>query len=166
MSITNHRSGETMTGTWQLDPRHSRVEFRVRLLWGLSTVKGHFGDYHGQLDLSANPAIELTIDAGRARDRSGHHRLTPRAGNHVQPSKHGSAPLRGSRQRLPETQRDRGRLTGRLFKPAREKEMRAIYIEDLASHGGPRVMRWRSAREQRSADRGTCGRGDLAAKRN
>jgi polyisoprenoid-binding protein YceI len=32
-------------------------------LWGLVTVKGHFDAYHGQLDLSADPAIELTIDA-------------------------------------------------------------------------------------------------------
>jgi polyisoprenoid-binding protein YceI len=27
------------------------------------TVKGHFDDYHGRLDLSANPAVELTIEA-------------------------------------------------------------------------------------------------------
>ena len=77
MSITtnNHRSGETISGSWQLDPQRSSVEFRVGLFWGLATVKGHFDDYQGQLDPSANPAIELTIDAAslqtgnRRRDR-------------------------------------------------------------------------------------------------
>ena len=34
------------------------------------TVKGHFDDYEGKLDLSANPAIELTIDA--ASVQTGH----------------------------------------------------------------------------------------------
>ncbi len=75
MSISNHRSPETITGKWQLDPQRSSVEFRARKFWGLITVKGHFDDYHGQLDLSASPAIELTIDAAslqtgiRKRDR-------------------------------------------------------------------------------------------------
>lgn len=77
MSVTDptHRPGETISGGWQLDPRRSSVEFRVPLIWGLGTVKGHFDDYHGQLDLAADPAIELTIDAAslqtgnRRRDR-------------------------------------------------------------------------------------------------
>ena len=65
MSITdsNHRSGETTAGGWQVDPQRSSVEFSVGNFWGLATVQGHFGDYHGRLDLSADPAIELTIDA-------------------------------------------------------------------------------------------------------
>jgi polyisoprenoid-binding protein YceI len=77
MSITNphHRSSKTIIGSWQLDPKRSSVEFRVRHVWGLVTVKGHFDDYHGWMDLTANPAIELTIDAvtlqtgNRMRDR-------------------------------------------------------------------------------------------------
>jgi polyisoprenoid-binding protein YceI len=65
MTITNsnHRSGETLGGSWQLDPQRSSVEFRVGGFWGLARVKGHFDDYRGKLDLSAEPAIELTIDA-------------------------------------------------------------------------------------------------------
>jgi polyisoprenoid-binding protein YceI len=76
MTDTNiHRSGEPISGGWQLDPRRSSVEFRARHVWGLASVKGHFDGCHGQLDLSANPAIELTIDAAsvqtgnRKRDR-------------------------------------------------------------------------------------------------
>jgi polyisoprenoid-binding protein YceI len=67
MSIThttsNHRPDETILGRWQLDPQRSTIEFRARHFWGLGTVKGHFEDYQGRLDLSFNPAIELTIDA-------------------------------------------------------------------------------------------------------
>jgi polyisoprenoid-binding protein YceI len=59
----NDRSGETISGRWRLDPARSSVEFRVPHFWGLITVKGHFDDYEGQLDLSTEPAIELTIEA-------------------------------------------------------------------------------------------------------
>jgi polyisoprenoid-binding protein YceI len=65
MSTTtpNHRSGQTIGGRWQLDSQRSSVEFRAAKLWGLVPVKGHFDDYEGQLELSANPALELTIEA-------------------------------------------------------------------------------------------------------
>jgi polyisoprenoid-binding protein YceI len=77
MTVTNpnHHSPETISGSWRLDPRRSKVEFRARHWWGLGPVKGHFAEFHGHLDLSANPAIELTIDAAsvhtgiRKRDR-------------------------------------------------------------------------------------------------
>ena len=71
----NNPPSKTLSGGWQLDPHRSSVEFRTRHFWGLITVKGHFDDYHGQLDLSANPAIEMSIDAAsvqtgnRKRDR-------------------------------------------------------------------------------------------------
>jgi polyisoprenoid-binding protein YceI len=61
---SNHRSGEKLSGTWQLDPQRSSVQFRAKSIWGLAPVKGHFDDYQGHLDLSAAPAIELSIDAG------------------------------------------------------------------------------------------------------
>jgi polyisoprenoid-binding protein YceI len=50
-------------GAWRLDPARSSVEFHVRHFYGLMTVKGHFNGYHGTLDLSAHPAVRLTIDA-------------------------------------------------------------------------------------------------------
>jgi polyisoprenoid-binding protein YceI len=74
-TLSEHGSGETLAGSWHLDPERSRVEFRVGNLWGLATVRGHFEDYHGRLDLSADPAVELTIGAAsletgnRRRDR-------------------------------------------------------------------------------------------------
>ena len=48
---------------WRIDPQRSSVEFRVRTLYGLQTVKGRFQHYRGTLDLTAQPSIELTIDA-------------------------------------------------------------------------------------------------------
>ena len=65
MSVTNanHRLQTMVSGSWQLDPERSSVEFRTRALWGLATVKGRFTSCHGQLDLSASPAVELTIDS-------------------------------------------------------------------------------------------------------
>ena len=65
MTVTNpnHHSPETISGSWRLDRSRSSAEFRVGVLWGLSTVKGRFDGRDGRLDLSADPAIELTIDA-------------------------------------------------------------------------------------------------------
>jgi polyisoprenoid-binding protein YceI len=60
---TSTLAQQAIAGTWQLDPARSRVEFRVPSFWGLVPVKGHFEDYRGRLDVSAGPAIELTIEA-------------------------------------------------------------------------------------------------------
>ncbi len=62
-SVLNHRNGDTLAGRWQLDPRRSNVAFRTGHFWGLMKVKGHFDEFEGRLDLSAEPAIELKIDA-------------------------------------------------------------------------------------------------------
>jgi polyisoprenoid-binding protein YceI len=48
---------------WRIDPDRSIVEFNAKSIWGLATVKGHFSRYQGTLDLSREPAIELTIEA-------------------------------------------------------------------------------------------------------
>jgi polyisoprenoid-binding protein YceI len=48
---------------WRIDPDRSDVEFHSRKVWGLVTVKGRFARYEGTMDLSAQPAIEMTIDA-------------------------------------------------------------------------------------------------------
>jgi polyisoprenoid-binding protein YceI len=38
------------TGTWSVDPSHSRVEFQVKHL-GIATVRGHFGSFEGTLEV-------------------------------------------------------------------------------------------------------------------
>jgi polyisoprenoid-binding protein YceI len=50
-------------GTWRLDPARSTVEFHVRHFYGLMTVKGRFAHYQGTLNLQADPAIELIVEA-------------------------------------------------------------------------------------------------------
>jgi polyisoprenoid-binding protein YceI len=87
-TLSDHRFDETLVGSWQLDPQRSSVEFRVGHFWGLGTVRGHFDDYEGRLDLGADPAIELTIDAANVQTgnpkRDQHLRSTEffDAGNH------------------------------------------------------------------------------------
>ena len=68
MTTSNHLASATeladiASGSWRLDPTRSSVEFHVRHFYGLITVKGRFAGYDGTLDLSARPAVTLTIDA-------------------------------------------------------------------------------------------------------
>jgi polyisoprenoid-binding protein YceI len=65
------------TGTWNVDPSHSRVGFRVKHL-GLSNVRGEFREYGGQLvigedgTVTASGSVKVdSIDTGQA-DRDGH----------------------------------------------------------------------------------------------
>jgi polyisoprenoid-binding protein YceI len=51
------------TTRWRIDPARSSVAFSVKNFWGMATVKGGFSRYHGSLDLTADPAIELTVEA-------------------------------------------------------------------------------------------------------
>ena len=50
-------------GRWRIDPERSSIEFHVRNLWGLQTVKGRFERYEGTLELAPPPSIALTIEA-------------------------------------------------------------------------------------------------------
>ncbi len=56
-------SPEIQHTRWRIDPKRSSVEFHVRNLYGLQTVKGRFERYEGTLDLAAQSSIELTIQA-------------------------------------------------------------------------------------------------------
>ena len=46
---------ELPTGTWHVDPAHSRIEFAVKHL-GIATVRGAFKEFEGTLDLDAGRA--------------------------------------------------------------------------------------------------------------
>src|SRR3954466_4858459 len=63
LTTTPGASAQITDGAWQLDPARSSVEFHVRHFYGLMTVKGEFADYAGTLDLGAEPAVELTLQA-------------------------------------------------------------------------------------------------------
>ncbi len=45
------------TGTWNVDPSHSSVEFQVKHL-GIATVRGHFAEFEGSLHV-ADDASEV-----------------------------------------------------------------------------------------------------------
>ncbi len=49
---------------WTADPTRTTVEFEVKHLWGLHTVRGRFGDFDGAYTVGLGSSeIELTIDA-------------------------------------------------------------------------------------------------------
>jgi polyisoprenoid-binding protein YceI len=50
-------------GSFRLEPGSSKIEFSVPHFYGLMKVRGHFEDYAAKLDLAADPAITLTVDA-------------------------------------------------------------------------------------------------------
>ncbi len=65
------------TGTWNIDPAHSLVGFRVKHL-GISTVRGQFRDFQGQLVIGEDGSVQASgsakvdsIDTGEP-DRDGH----------------------------------------------------------------------------------------------
>jgi polyisoprenoid-binding protein YceI len=58
-----HAIANVKRTTWRLDPGRSSVEFHAKHLWGLATVKGRFDRYEGALDLTDEPAVELTVEA-------------------------------------------------------------------------------------------------------
>src|SRR4051794_41249022 len=41
------------TGTWTVDPAHSRVEFQVKHM-GIATVRGNFGAFEGALEITGS----------------------------------------------------------------------------------------------------------------
>lgn len=66
------------TGTWNVDPAHSRVGFAVKHL-GISTVRGAFEDFEGRLEVGEDPSSAkatgtvqvASIDTGEP-NRDGH----------------------------------------------------------------------------------------------
>lgn len=66
------------TGTWDVDPSHSRVAFAVKHL-GVSTVHGQFNEFEGRLEIGddasstkATGSVQVgSIDTGQP-DRDGH----------------------------------------------------------------------------------------------
>jgi polyisoprenoid-binding protein YceI len=66
------------TGTWQVDPIHSSVEFHVKHL-GIATVKGHFNEFEGTLEVTpegtkAYGSVKTTSVDTRQAQRDDHLR--------------------------------------------------------------------------------------------
>jgi len=68
------------TGTWAVDPSHSRVEFQVKHL-GIATVRGHFAKFGGTLEIGedlasakANGTVEAASVSTNEEGRDTHLR--------------------------------------------------------------------------------------------
>ena len=75
-------SQELSTGTWNIDPAHSSVEFVIRHL-GLSKVRGRFNSFTGSVTVGSPQtvsSVEVTVDLGSVDtnnvDRDNHLRST------------------------------------------------------------------------------------------
>ena len=77
------------TQRWVIDPARSTAEFRVKHLWGGSTVSGRFRRFGG--DFADGPdgrAIELTIDAGSVDTGNGLRDRHLRSADYFDAKKH------------------------------------------------------------------------------
>jgi polyisoprenoid-binding protein YceI len=48
---------------WRIDPKRSRVEFQSKTFWGMMTVTGTFDRYDATMELAAEPAISMIVEA-------------------------------------------------------------------------------------------------------
>ena len=76
MSSSAIENRQTTTERWTVDRSQTTIEFEVKHLWGLHTVRGRFGRFDGAYTVGpAGAQIKLTIDAASvdtgnaARDR-------------------------------------------------------------------------------------------------
>jgi polyisoprenoid-binding protein YceI len=63
MSVIENTSQQLLSsGSWQVDPAHSAIEFRVRHMV-IETVKGRFRDFDGTVMAGATPTVRGSIRA-------------------------------------------------------------------------------------------------------
>ena len=71
MSVAENASTRMLAGgSWQVDPAHSAVEFRVKHMM-IATVKGRFRDFDGAIVAGAEPSIagSIRVASRAARQR-------------------------------------------------------------------------------------------------
>ncbi len=61
MSVVENASEQLLSsGSWQVDPAHSAIEFRVKHMV-IETVKGRFRDFDGAVVAGAEPTVSCSI---------------------------------------------------------------------------------------------------------
>jgi polyisoprenoid-binding protein YceI len=60
-----------MAGVWNLVPERSAITFKIRNMWGLLRVKGHFTEFSGDGQLTSNGAVYGRLDIRAASLRTG-----------------------------------------------------------------------------------------------
>ncbi len=78
MTATSTTLTEIPTGTWNVDPVHSSVEFQVRNM-GIVTIKGFFEEFEGSFEsdgerVSARGTVQAASINTRSEKRDGHLR--------------------------------------------------------------------------------------------
>ena len=66
MSVITSNTTIIPTGTWSVDPAHSKVGFGVKHM-GIATVRGEFTEFEGTLEIGedlASATIHGTVKAG------------------------------------------------------------------------------------------------------
>ena len=59
-------------GSWRVDESAGQLAFKVKTMWGLSTVKGRFERYEGELEVTPDGASgSLRIDAASLNTKNG-----------------------------------------------------------------------------------------------
>jgi polyisoprenoid-binding protein YceI len=71
MSTDTAVSSVLTTGTWNVDPSHSSVEFQVKHM-GLATVKGFFDEFEGTIEVAEDGTVNAhgTVEAASLNTRS------------------------------------------------------------------------------------------------
>jgi polyisoprenoid-binding protein YceI len=66
-------SNPASVGVWNIDPNRSTIGFRAKSMWGLSTVKGRFTEFHGDGQITDTQTIfgRIDIDAASLNTKSG-----------------------------------------------------------------------------------------------
>jgi polyisoprenoid-binding protein YceI len=66
-------SNPASVGVWNIDPNRSTIGFRAKSMWGLSTVKGRFTEFHGDGQITDTQTIfgRIDIDTASLDTKSG-----------------------------------------------------------------------------------------------
>jgi polyisoprenoid-binding protein YceI len=59
-------SNPASVGVWNIDPNGSTIGFRAKSMWGLSTVKGRFTEFHGDGQITDTETVFGRIDIDTA----------------------------------------------------------------------------------------------------
>jgi polyisoprenoid-binding protein YceI len=101
------------TGTWNVDPSHSSVEFGVKHL-GLATVKGHFGEFTGSLEVAEDGSVSATgtVEAASLDTRSAQRDEHLRSADFFDVENHGQITFQS--KAIEQVGEDSYRITGDL----------------------------------------------------
>lgn len=61
-STQDFLSNPASVGVWKLDPERSTIGFRAKSMWGLTSVKGRFTEFHGDGHIADNQTVFGRID--------------------------------------------------------------------------------------------------------